>query len=390
MSASRTPGLLFSLALRPMFLLVVLHALVVMTAWSLWFSTLWPFEVQGSPVYWHGHEMLNGFAGAAIGGFLLTAVATWTKRPHVSGLPLMLLCLVWLGGRLSVNSALAQLLFDAAYWLGLAALMANEVLRAGNRRNYKILTMLGLLFLSDLAYHLALRYNPALQRQAVWGQLWLVLLMINLVGGRVIPAFTRNWLARRNKAGSAAQQPLPAEFGALDVVASLALVVFAVSSLLVVPPWWIVPLGTATALLQGWRLVRWQGHRTLSDPLVWMLHLAYAWIPMGIALLTLGFAGLIPVSAGIHALGTGAVAGMIISVSSRAALGHTGRALQSHPLLTLSIVLLTLATCLRIGAAISASTPPLHAAAGLWIAAFLCYAIVYVPVLLMPARTQSS
>lgn len=383
--------LLFSYAFRPLFLLLVLQAVAMILFWSLWWAGLLPFAWQRNPVYWHGHEMLNGFAGAAIGGFLLTAVANWTNRPPVAGWRLLLLCGIWLGGRFSVTLPSAAALFDGAYWLLLWGLMANEVIRAGNSRNYKILVLLAVLLAADLGWHYAELRQPALLRQFLWGQLWLVLVLVTVIGGRIIPAFTGNWLRRQG----ALQQPptlpatMPAAFDRLDLLALGALVLFALCTLLPVPGLAAMTAGIAAALLHALRLARWQGHLTLSDPLVWMLHLSYAWIPVGLLLMALASGGYLAPSAGIHALTTGAIASMIVSVSSRAALGHTNRALVAHPLLTTSILLLSLTALLRVCASLHAWPLLINLSALGWIAAFLCYGYVHVPILLgPPAKTQ--
>lgn len=386
-----TLRLLTSIAFRPMFLLAVLHAIVVMAFWWVWWSGLMPVHLPGNPVYWHGHEMISGFIGAAIGGFMLTAVATWTNRPPVHGASLALLVLCWAGARLSPLLPLTAALFDFGYWTGLLVLMANEVLRAGNRRNYKILLLLIVFLMIDVAFHVAQKYYPQFERTVLWLQLWLVIMLINVIGGRIIPAFTRNWLLRKTEKNktdnpSAKTLVLPSEFGAVDVMAIASLLVFSISSLLSLPVWWNLLIGTLTTVLQGWRLLRWQGHQTLSDPLIWMLHLSYAWIPIGIALMTLGLAAYIPVSAGIHALTIGAISSMIVSVSSRAALGHTGRPLQSHPILTLAVLLLTLAAVVRVAAAISGLAVLLDVAAIFWITAFSCFAFVYLPILFLSGK----
>jgi uncharacterized protein involved in response to NO len=374
--------LLFSYAFRPLFLLLVVQAIAMVLFWSLYWSGLLPFTWERNPISWHGHEMLNGFAGAAIGGFLLTAVANWTNRPAVSGWPLMLLCAVWIGGRLSVSSAVAAAVFDIGYWLLLLSITANEILRAGNRRNYKLLVVLGAMLLTDLGWHYAELHQMALQRQFLWGQLWLVLLLVTTIGGRVIPAFTGNWLRRQTAPAVPARKP--AAFNYIDLMAILALLLFALCTLFPVPPTTALVVGLVAATLHAVRLVRWLGHLTLSDPLVWMMHLSYAWIPLGIALMALASAGLLSPSAGIHALTTGAIAGMIVSMSSRAALGHTNRALVAHPLLTSSIVLLNLTAVLRVGGSIFDLSMLIEFSALAWIAAFLCYGYVYVPVLLGP------
>lgn len=385
----RTQGrfdLLFSYAFRPLFLLLVLQAIAMVVFWTLVWSGLLPFEWQRNPVYWHGHEMLNGFAGAAIGGFLLTAVANWTGRPAVSGWPIMLLCAVWIGGRLSVGSAYSAAVFDIGYWSVLLAIAANEILRAGNRRNYKLLIVLTAMLLIDLGWHYAELHQPALQRQFLWAQMWLVVLLVTIIGGRVIPAFTGNWLRRQ----AAQQQPpstparMPVAFNRIDLAAILALLAFALCTVLPVPGYVAALVGAVAAALHAVRLGRWLGHHTLSDPLVWMLHLSYAWIPLGIALMAMASAGWLSPTAGIHALTTGAIAGMIVSVSSRAALGHTNRPLVAHPLLTSSIVLLNLTAVLRVWASIADLPLFINLSALSWVAAFSCFAIVYVPILLGP------
>lgn len=378
--------LLFSYSFRPLFLLLVVQAIAMLLFWSLYWSGLLPFTWERNPIYWHGHEMLNGFAGAAIGGFLLTAVANWTNRPAVSGWPLILLCTVWIGGRLSVNSVYAAAVFDVGYWFLLLSIAANEILRAGNRRNYKLLIVLVAMLLTDLGWHYAELQQPTLQRQFLWGQLWLVVLLVTIIGGRVIPAFTGNWLRRQAAQQQAPSTPahMPVSFDRIDLLALIALAVFALCTLFPVPPPTALLVGLLAAILHAVRLARWLGHLTLSDPLVWMLHLSYAWIPLGIALMALASVGWLNPSAGIHALTAGAIAGMIVSMSSRAALGHTNRALVAHPLLTASILLLNLTALLRVGASIFNLPLLINFSALTWIVAFLCYGYVYVPILLGP------
>lgn len=380
------PPLLLSFAFRPLFLLVALQALVGIGLWAAWWSGLLAVQWPVNPVYWHAHEMISGFAGAAIAGFLLTAVANWTGRPPVRGWPLALLSLCWLAARLAAVTPFVAAVAGVLWWTLLLVLVAQELLLSRNRRNYKILLVLALFILTEGLYHLAALQGLAWQRQVVWAQMWLVLILINLIGGRIIPAFTRNWLLQR-QAAPGGESTLPAAFGPIDLAATLALLLFAAISLLPVPGWLALATGVVAALLQAWRLSRWQGHRTLSDPLVWMLHVAYAWLPLGLLLLACGLAGLLPVSAGLHALTAGTIAGMIVSVSSRAALGHTGRPLKSHPLLTLSFVLLTLAAASRVLASLTALPLLMQGATLLWLLAFAAFALRYAPILLRPAAS---
>lgn len=383
------PPLLFSFAFRPLFLLVVLQALVAIALWAVWWSGMLVIEWPVNPVFWHAHEMISGFAGAAIAGFLLTAVATWTGRSPVQGWPLAILCLCWMVARLSAVIPILAATAGVLWWVLLLFLMGRELLLAGNRRNYKVLLVLALFIVSEGLYHIAALQGYTWQRQVVWSQMWLVLIMINLIGGRIIPAFTRNWLLKRQPE-SQGEPALPAAFGAIDVAATVTLMGFALISLLPVAGWIYLAIGMMAALLQIMRLSRWQGHRTLSDPLVWMLHVAYAWLPLGLLLLACGLAGLLPVSAGLHALTAGTIAGMIVAVSARAALGHTGRPLQSHPLLTLSFVLLTLAAITRVLASLTALPVLIQGATLLWLLAFLAFALRYGPILVRPMKSAKS
>ncbi len=379
--------LFFSYAFRSLFLLAVIQALVGISFWYLWYSGNISIQWQVNPVYWHGHGMIMGFAGAAIAGFLLTAVATWTGRPAVRGWPLALLCGFWLVARLEFVLPLYAALAAVLFWLWLLTIMAREVVSASNQRNYKILFLLVAFLILETLYFYAESQHASWQRQVILCQIWLVILMINLIGGRVIPAFTRNWLLKNRP--DLASIHLPVEFGSVDILASAALFIFALSTVLEINGIIVLGLSILTSVLQFWRLMRWQGRRTLADPLVWMLHLSYFWIPLGVLLVGFGTAGYISVSAGIHTLTIGAVAGMIVSVSARAALGHTGRPLASHPLLSCSIILLALAAATRIAASLTGSSSLITLTTVFWFCGFLCFAIRYVPILVTPALAKS-
>ena len=374
---------LFSFAFRPLFLLVVIQAVIHISLWFAVWNGIVAFSIESNPIYWHGHEMIAGFAGAAIAGFLLTAVATWTGRPQVRGWPLAVLCLSWVLARLWMFSPMLAAVGGVFYWVWLLSLMTREVVASSNSRNFKVLAILFVFLVLEILYQYSLIAQASWQRQILWSQLWVVIVMINLIGGRIIPAFTRNWLLKQQ--GEVARGHLPAETGAIDYAATFALIVFSAATLLNPAETLILALAMITAFLQVWRLLRWQGLRCRAEPLVWMMHLSYSWIPVGVLLFGFAQAGYISVSAGVHALTIGTVASMIVSVSSRAALGHTGRPLQSHPLLTSAILLLTLSALSRVGAAILANDLLMTGATAFWIAGFLCFAIRYVPVLISPS-----
>ena len=375
---------IFSYGFRPLFLLAGLHALISIPLWTLYWSGHLGIELQRAGPYFHGHEMISGFVAAAMAGFLLTAVANWTQRPPVAGWPLALLCGLWLAGRLAFNHPWAAAAADLAFWSLLTLLVARELIQAGNRRNYKLLLVLALFLLSDAFYHIAeLGGNPAQLQPVVWFQLLLTIILINLIGGRIIPAFTGNWLRNRALQQQNTTPTLPPAFNRLDLCATFALLAFIVILLTPDAPERLqAGLAAVACLLQFLRLSRWKALHTRAEPLIWMMHLAYLWIPLGLGLWALALIGLIPVSAALHALAGGTVAGMIMAVSSRATLGHSGQELHSSPLLTTAVLLLSLATIFRVVGSISGDMIWLQLSALSWTVAFSAWLWCFVPILL--------
>lgn len=382
---------LFNYAFRPLFLLATLYAIVAVPAWTAaWLGWLPMPQSLATPVWWHAHEMIYGFAGAAIGGFALTAVATWTKRPPVVGAPLIALSVLWLVARVlftvpSPSSVLPAILADLGYGALLAALMAREVVGARNRRNYKVLLLMALLPVTNALFVAGIWSGHGRTSAALLSGLWVVLLLINLIAGRIIPAFTRNWLKRQVLVEESLPATLPPTFDRFDLLCSGLVVVFAVLHVTGAPSTWVAIAGLAAGAASVVRLARWQGLRARGEPLVWVLHLAFAWLPVGFVLLAFASLGWIPQSAGVHALTSGAIATMVVAVASRAALGHTGRPLQSHRLLTTSYVLITLAAIARTAATFGPTARLLLAiSATAWCLGFACFAWRYVPILTQP------
>ncbi len=381
--------ILFSYAFRPLFLLCIAYALVAVPVWVLAWVGWAPTTpaVLGNPVWWHAHEMLFGFAGAAVGGFLLTAVATWTNRAPLAGGPLVALALLWLNARLllSLPSAVsagwvvpAAAAADLGYDVLLLVLMSREVIAARSQRNYKVLVLLALLAVANAAFYVGIESRFRWVDASLLGGLWVFVLLIAVVGGRVIPAFTRNWLRLRG----AAEDNIPS-FDRLDLVATVALLVFASLTMVPAPPIGVAVAGLLAATLQLLRLGRWRGLRARREPLVWILHLAFLWIPVGILLLSAAALGWCPRSAGIHALTVGAIATMIMAIAGRAALGHTGRPLQSHPVLTAAYVLITVAALSRVAVVfVPDGRAMLLLAGACWVLGFACFGWRYIPVLL--------
>jgi uncharacterized protein involved in response to NO len=388
---------LFSYAFRPLFFLAVAYSIVSIGWWGLALRGYLPLPAAGgNPMFWHAHEMIFGFGAAAIGGFALTAVANWTKRPPVSGAPLIALCGFWLSARvLGVSDNSAMLLpmatADLAFNLLLLLLMAREVIAGKSQRNHKLLALLAVLAVANAAFYLGQWQSAAWTRTALWAGMWAIVLTVNLIGGRVIPAFTGNWLMLQAKRSQRTGATRPPPFGPIDQFASVATTVFALLFLWDHTGVLTALVGFVAAGSQLLRWSRWQFYRTLGDPLVWVLHLGFVWIPIGLALLACSALELLPLSAGIHALTTGGIATMVLAMASRAALGHTNRPLANHPLTTAAYIGVTATTALRIAASLS-DTPAtwLLLASFAWVASMGLFALRYTPILLGPPAGENT
>lgn len=377
---------LFSYGFRPFFLAGALYAALAIALWLPQYLGEIALPNALAPLAWHAHEMLFGFIPAVITGFLLTAIPNWTGRLPLQGGPLIALLLVWLAGRIAVAASAeigwaTVMAIDSAYLLLLAAVIAREIVAGKNWRNLKVFVIVALLFASNVAFHIEARLTGEAayaQRAAIAATILLVI----LIGGRVTPSFTRNWLVRGNPGR------LPAAADRTDnAIVALSALAAAV--------WVAVPQGgAASALLasagvaQLARLARWVGWRARRDALVLVLHVFYAFIPIGFILAALAAArpDIAPMSAGEHAWTVGAVGGMILAVMTRATLGHTGHALRASRAAVAIYAALAVAALARIAAALAPawSLGLLHAAAGAWILAFAGFAISYGPLLMKP------
>ncbi|HKY94418.1 MAG TPA: NnrS family protein, partial [Kiloniellales bacterium] len=301
---NRTGSRLLARGFRPFFLATAAYSLVVIAIWTAVLMGWLDWQSRLDPLAWHAHEMLFGAIGAAIAGFLLTAVPNWTGRLPVAGARLGLLASLWLLPRLlwplpgTWVPALAGGI-ELAFWGLLLATVAREILLSGNRRNLPVVTALALVLIADTTFAIgALTDEWMTMRRATLAMLALAILLVSLIGGRIVPSFTHNWLKRR---GASA---LPRSSLTLDA-ASLGLSAGGLALWLAEQPLVAGPILLAAATAQLLRLSLWRGWSTFGEPLVAILHLAYLWIPVGLALL--GAAQLWPQviaeSAALHALG---------------------------------------------------------------------------------------
>ena len=381
---------LLSYGFRPFFLLGSVYAGLAVLAWLPMFYGELSLTTAFSPLDWHVHEMLFGYTAAIISGFVLTAIPNWTGRLPLQSTPLLGLVLVWLAGRLAVAlsaeiGALLAALIDAAFLILMTAAVAREILAGKNWRNLKIVAVLALLAITNLAFHFEAHVEGHAQYATRFG-IGLIIFLIMVVGGRIVPSFTRNWLMRCGPGR------LPTSFDRFDagcmVLSAAALVLWAVH-----PDG--RPTGTVLAVAgvaNAVRLARWAGDRTFADRLVLILHIGFAFVPLGFVLAALAAFGSVPPSAGIHAWTVGAIGIMTLAVMSRASLGHAGRALSASPGLQAVYVLAGIAAVARIAAVVlpTWSIALLHVAAFAWAAAFLGFAGVYAPLLCLPKQSATN
>src|SRR5215831_3619412 len=367
---------------RPFFLLASIQAALAMMVWLPAFYGELKLASAFAPRDWHVHEMLYGYLPAVLTGFLFTAIPNWTGRLPLRGRPLLALVMVWLIGRLCVTFSAATvwwatLLVDASFLLLVAAAASREIIAGRNWRNLMVVSLVAILLAGNVAFHLEAHFNGQADISIRVG-VAVVVLLISLIGGRIIPSFTRNWLVRENPGR------LPVPFGRFDMIVVLA-------GALALCGWIAAPdrhtTGAALALaglLHLVRLSRWAGERTLRERLLTILHVGYVFVPFGFLLNALAAFEIVPASAGIHTWMVGGAGVMTLAVMTRASLGHAGRPLTASPATQAIYAAIVIAAVTRVCAAIhpAYSEALLHVAAFAWMFAFFGFALAYGPLLL--------
>ena len=367
---------LWQLGFRPFYLLASIFAALSIPLWALQFSGWLDRPYLQGPM-WHAHEMLFGFTLAVIVGFLFTAGRNWSNRPTPSGIPLALLALLWVAGRVLVLTPFgwAAAVVNAAFPLAAAIALGIPFVASGNRRNYFFVALLLLMSVAVLAVHLD---NLGLTVLPGWVSMQIaldsVLFIMAVMAGRVVPMFTNNAVPGAN----ATRHPLLEKAALGSVLLLLAADALQVHTALLVP----LAIAGAVAHLVRWTL--WQPWKTLRTPLVWVLHVAYFWIPVHLALRALSEMGWVSPSAAVHALTAGAAGGLIIGMMTRTARGHTGRPLVADRWDTACYLFVSSAALVRVVAPLVAPAWTVHAvlwSAALWSAGFGLYAVRYWPLL---------
>ena len=382
------PKTLFSYTFRPFFLLAGVWAILAVARWMLVLNGAAAPPAGINPLYWHGHEMIVGFALAVVAGFVLSAVATWTGRPAISGFAVAWLVLSWLLGRIAMFSAvetppsLAAGL-DMLFPLTLCFLLGREVFGARNRRNYKVFGIAALLAVLNLLYHLGMTgIIEGAEYIAIYLLIHGVILLVALIGGRVVPNFTANWLRGQGITR------LPQNNLAIDRI-SIALTILLGLAVVFLPDRETVGyLALAAAAVHAVRVANWCGLQTIRNPLLFVMHVAYWWLPIGYGMMSLAsFGWAFTPTAALHALVMGAIGGMIMAMITRVPLGHTGRALHASRLTVAAYVVLMLAVIVRVLSPWNEVhyLSMINVAAAGWCLAFAIFLWVYWPVLTQPA-----
>jgi uncharacterized protein involved in response to NO len=373
---------LLSYGFRPFFLFGALWAAITIALWLPMLSGHLLLPSAFTPIEWHVHELVYGYVPAVIAGFLLTAVPNWTGRLPVVGTPLLLLFLTWLSGRIAILisfhiGAVTAAVIDLTFLAALCFVVAREIMAGNNARNLKVLAVVALLLIGNALFHLGATagigngYGTRLGIAAI-------LMLIMLIGGRIIPSFTRNWLARRGPG----RLPRPC-----DRFDNAAMAVSGVT----LAAWAMLPDKSPTAVLalaagsfNVIRLYRWAGERTAAEPLVLILHVAYAFVPLGFLLLALGIlrSDLVGQSGALHVWTAGAIGLMTLAVMTRASLGHAGRPLTATRPIQFIYIAALIAALTRIMAALGLFREPmLHLSATAWVLAFGSFVVIYAPLL---------
>ena len=365
---------LWAKGFRPFFLLAALAGAVALPAWI----GVWTGHVSVtsplSPITWHAHEMLFGYAGAVIAGFLLTAVSNWTQRPTAVGRPLAIHAALWIGGRIVAvfgPQGPVTAAASAAFLVGLAVAIGRPLAATRNRRNYGFVPLVLALAAAQVALHL----DPAWTRWAQQLALDVVLVLIVVVGGRVLPMFTGNRLRlsiRRR-----------ARWEHLSTGAAIALLLVDAAGLARVAPWVAAVAGVALLV----RMSGWASRHTLRVPMLWIVHLGYAWVGVSMLLRGAGaFDAGVPASAAVHALTAGGIGAFTLGMMARVALGHTARPIVAAPLTTAAFSAMALAGFARVlGPWLAPGAAPWVPVSGfLFAASLLGFLIVYAPIVTAP------
>ena len=384
-------SLVFQNSFRPFFIAAGIWATLAVPFWLLsYFGILIGID-NFNILLWHQHEMLFGFVAAAITGFILTAIPNWTGRLPIKNKPLALLLLLWILGRVgflitAIFGTITTSLMDLPFLIVLVLVIMREIISGKNWRNLPVIILISFFTLGNILVHLQIQEIIDSAELGIRLSTFTLSVLLALIGGRIVPSFTRNWLTKIK----AERFPSPA--GIFDKISLISLVVFVFAQIVIPYHELTSLLALLAGLLHGIRLIRWKVWMTLSEPLIWILHVGYMWL--SVALVLIGFAGLtnfVPYASSYHALTIGAFSTMILAVMTRASLGHTGRRLKATLGTTFIYVFITIASVLRV------CEPFLNEYGNLllsfsgifWTLSFALFVFIYLPILSHPRKLNT-
>jgi uncharacterized protein involved in response to NO len=368
---------LFALGFRPFFLGAGMAAILLMGFWLALFGSHVSLELPVPPMQWHAHEMLFGYVGAVIAGFLLTAVRNWTGIPTPTGRILAALFMLWLAGRLlPLVPGIPTLLYalvDAALFPAVMIAIARPIIRARQMRNIAFPVMLGMLTVANLLVHAEWLGYVQTAHTGVTLAVYMIVLMMTVMGGRVIPSFTDNKLRTQSRRWKVVEIIGPG----MTLTTLLMLLLLPVSHLTAL-------IAAIAFVVHAIRLFGWYAPKVWSVPLLWVLHLGYAWIAIGFLLTALAALNLVPLSVAMHAFTVGAMGMLTLGMMARVALGHTGRTLESAKSINIAFGLMALAAATRV--LVPLLLPDMYSTlititGLLWMASFLPFVLIYAPIL---------
>jgi len=374
---------------RPFFIAAGFWATLAVPFWLLSYAGILVVPDNFDILLWHQHEMLYGFTSAAITGFILTAIPNWTGKLPIRGVHLGLLISLWILGRIGFLTTvtigpLATAVFDLPFLIVLVLTITREIISGNNWRNIPVVILISVFALGNFLVHLQILNIIETAELGLRLSMFVLSVLVALIGGRIIPSFTRNWLVKINS------RVLPNQMGVFDKIALIALVIFVIAQIAKPEHQATALLALFAGLLHSLRLMRWKGWMTFAEPLIWILHIAYAWLVIALVLIGLsGLSDFVPYTSAIHALTVGAFSTMILAVMTRASLGHTNRVLKATTGTTTVFILITFAAILRVYEPFlnESNNLVIWISGIVWTAAFALFSILYFPILTQ-ARKQ--
>ena len=375
---------------RPFFIVAGIWATLTVPFWILNYFGLLIVADNFDILLWHQHEMLYGFIAAAITGFILTAIPNWTGRLPIKNKPLGFLVFLWIVGRIgfltiTIFDVKVTALMDLPFLIVLVLVILREIVSGKNWRNLPVIILISLFTLGNILVHLQLLDVIESAELGIRISIFVLSILLALIGGRIVPSFTRNWLSQNQV------NRFPSGAGIFDKVCLVSLVVFVIAQIITPYHQLTSLLSLLAGLLHGIRLIRWKVWLTLSEPLIWILHVGYMWL--SVALVLIGLAGLtdfVPYTSSYHALTIGAFSTMILGVMTRVSLGHTGRTLKATFGTTTIYVFITIASVLRVSESfLNDSRNLILSFSGIfWTLSFALFVFIYFPILTQPRKSN--